>query len=214
MNRIKEVLEYKGIKQVWLAEQMSKSYNMVNSYVQNRRQPSLEDLFRIARILDVAVADLLDNGRFKEHKGPKQSNLSMAAESVIEYGQTRNVPLLGNVSCGHPLFAEENVETQIPVSTKLVSNDKNYFILRASGNSMDLANINDGDLVLIRQEQTAERGDRVVALVDDEATIKEFKKQGNIIILQPRSSDKSHQPIVMTRNFKIQGIVEQVISIG
>ena len=59
MNRIKEVLEEKGIKQIWLAEQLGKSYNMVNSYAQNRRQPSLEDLYRIAEILNVQVKELL-----------------------------------------------------------------------------------------------------------------------------------------------------------
>jgi putative transcriptional regulator len=59
MNRIKEVLVTKGIKQVWLAEKLSKSYNMVNSYVQNRTQPSIEDLYKIAEILEVDVKDLL-----------------------------------------------------------------------------------------------------------------------------------------------------------
>ncbi|MFA6807016.1 MAG: helix-turn-helix transcriptional regulator, partial [Bacteroidales bacterium] len=55
MNRIKEVLEQKGIMQIWLAEKMSKSYNMVSSYAQNRRQPSLETLFGISKILNVEV---------------------------------------------------------------------------------------------------------------------------------------------------------------
>ncbi len=59
MNRIKVVLEEKGIKQTWLAEQLGKSYNMVNGYVQNRQQPRLEILFEIAKILDVEVAELL-----------------------------------------------------------------------------------------------------------------------------------------------------------
>ena len=59
MNRIKEVLEEKGIKQKWLAEKMNKSYNMINSYAQNRRQPSIEDLYKIAEILDVDVKELL-----------------------------------------------------------------------------------------------------------------------------------------------------------
>jgi transcriptional regulator with XRE-family HTH domain len=61
MNRIKEVLETKGIKQIWLAEQLGKSYNMVNSYAQNRRQPSIEDLYKIAEILSVNVTELLKN---------------------------------------------------------------------------------------------------------------------------------------------------------
>lgn len=59
MNRIKEVLEQKGIKQTWLAEKLNKSYNMVNGYVQNRRQPSLEVLNEIAEILDVDVKELI-----------------------------------------------------------------------------------------------------------------------------------------------------------
>jgi len=59
MNRIKEVLEIKGIKQTWLAEQLGKSYNMVNAYVQNRQQPRLEDLYRIAEILGVDVKELI-----------------------------------------------------------------------------------------------------------------------------------------------------------
>ncbi len=59
MNRIKEVLKTRGIKQKWLAKQMDKSYNMVNSYAQNRRQPRLEDLYKIAEILDVEVKELL-----------------------------------------------------------------------------------------------------------------------------------------------------------
>ncbi len=59
MNCIKEILEEKGIKQIWLAEKLGKSYNMVNSYVQNRRQPSVEDLYKIADILSVDVRALL-----------------------------------------------------------------------------------------------------------------------------------------------------------
>jgi len=59
MNRIKEVLEQKGIKQTWLADKLGKSYNMVNGYVQNRQQPRLEILFEIAKILDVQVKDLI-----------------------------------------------------------------------------------------------------------------------------------------------------------
>lgn len=59
MNRIKEVLEEKGIKQVWLAEQIGKSYNVVNGYVQNRSQPSIEVLYRIGEILNVDPKELL-----------------------------------------------------------------------------------------------------------------------------------------------------------
>jgi putative transcriptional regulator len=65
MNRIKEVLDRKGIKQTWLAEQLGKSYNMVNSYVQNRQQPRLEVLNDIAKILDVDVVELVVSSKKK-----------------------------------------------------------------------------------------------------------------------------------------------------
>jgi len=60
MNRIKEILEEKGIKQKWLAGQLGKSYDMVNGYVQNRQQPRLEVLYKIVKILNVKVKDLLE----------------------------------------------------------------------------------------------------------------------------------------------------------
>ena len=63
MNRIKEVLEEKGIKQTWLSEKLSKSYNMVNGYVQNRQQPRLEVLSEIAKILDVDIKELLTSSK-------------------------------------------------------------------------------------------------------------------------------------------------------
>lgn len=68
MNRIKEVLEQKGIKQTWLAEKLGKSYNMVNAYSQNRQQPRLETLLEIAEILDIDVKDLIVSNK------PEQNN--------------------------------------------------------------------------------------------------------------------------------------------
>ena len=68
MNRIKEVLDEKGIKQTWLAEQLGKSYNMVNAYVQNRQQPRIEVLFEIAEILGVNVKELLIDNEIKKDK--------------------------------------------------------------------------------------------------------------------------------------------------
>ena len=61
MNRIKEVLEHKGVTQTWLSEKLGKSYNMVNSYVQNRQQPRIEVLYEIAKILNVNVKELLSD---------------------------------------------------------------------------------------------------------------------------------------------------------
>jgi putative transcriptional regulator len=68
MNRIKEVLEEKGIKQTWLADQLGKSYNMVNGYAQNRQQPRLEVLYEIARILNITPKELLKDNYVDDKK--------------------------------------------------------------------------------------------------------------------------------------------------
>ncbi len=83
MNRIKDVLEQKGIKQKWLAEQLGKSYNMVNSYAQNRRQPSLEDLYKIAEILGVEVKELLIERNIQHKKVDNRQNDDLDVQSDL-----------------------------------------------------------------------------------------------------------------------------------
>jgi transcriptional regulator with XRE-family HTH domain len=83
MNRIKDVLEQKGIKQKWLAEQLGKSYNMVNSYAQNRRQPSLEDLYKIAEILDIEVKELLIERNIQHKKVDNRQNDDLDVQSDL-----------------------------------------------------------------------------------------------------------------------------------
>jgi repressor LexA len=72
---------------------------------------------------------------------------------------------------------------------------------------MNDAGIDDGALVLVRQQSTAESGDIVVALVDDEATIKELRKSADAVVLLPRSKNRNHKPIVLRRDFQVQGVV-------
>ena len=70
---------------------------------------------------------------------------------------------------------------------------------------MNIAGIEDGDLVLVRQQTGANNGDLVVALIDDEARIKEFNHRGDAVILKPKSRNKKHQPIILTENFQFKG---------
>lgn len=133
-----------------------------------------------------------------------------------DYGsraQTVKIPLLGSVACGIPIFADENIEAEVSISVEILKRGYKYFLLRAEGDSMNEASINDGDLLLIRQQQDANNGDKVLALIDDEATVKEFNRSGGMVILKPKSTNKIHQPIILTNNFRIQGIVEEVISL-
>lgn len=121
--------------------------------------------------------------------------------------QTVEVPLVGSVACGFPSLAEQNPEALIPISTKIARPGHNYFLLRARGTSMNKSGIQDGDFVLVRKQQTAEEGERVVALVNDDATIKHFHRQRDIVVLRPNSTRIKHKPIVLSAEFIIQGVV-------
>ncbi len=154
----------------------------------------------------------LEEKGYLEKKPNGRYVLSDDVSRQTEREQTVKIPFVGNVACGLPILAIENIEAQIPVSKKLLKSGERYFILRASGTSMNKARINHGDMVLIRQQQTANDKDIVVALIDDEATIKEFHRQDDLVILKPNSNDKSHQPIILTEDFRIQGVVERVIN--
>ena len=121
--------------------------------------------------------------------------------------QTVDVPLVGSVACGLPSLAEQTPEATIGVSTRIARPGHTYFLLRARGTSMNRSGISDGDLVLVRQQPTAENGDRVVALINDEATIKHLQRERGLVVLKPNSTDRSHTPIVLSDDFMIQGVV-------
>jgi repressor LexA len=131
-----------------------------------------------------------------------------SAERVIE------VPLVGSVACGAPSLAEQTAEALIQVSTKIARPGNTYFLLRAQGTSMNRAGIQDGDLVLVRQQPSAENGEKVVALINDDATIKRFYREGDVVVLRPDSTDKSHKPIVVSEDFSIQGVVVVALPAG
>ncbi|MDO8514788.1 MAG: DUF2075 domain-containing protein [bacterium] len=123
------------------------------------------------------------------------------------------VPLVGSAPCGNPLLGEENIEDQILVEKSKIKPGYKYFILRAEGDSMNRAGINDGDLVLCRQQEKADTGDRVVALLGGEnVTIKEYGPRiDGVRLLLPKSTNKSHVPITPGEGDSVQGIVQEII---
>jgi repressor LexA len=122
------------------------------------------------------------------------------------------VPIVGHVAAGLPILAEENIEQYLSVSTRLAGPPHKYFLLRVHGDSMNRAGINDGDLALVRQQFHADSGDRVVALIDDQATVKRFRPGSDAVILEPVSSNPVHRPIVVDHEFLIQGVVVATIT--
>jgi repressor LexA len=106
------------------------------------------------------------------------------------------IPVLGRIAAGTPLFAEENREDSIPVRPEwFARKGEDLFALRVRGESMIDAHIMDGDLVLVRRQDSAQTGDVVAALVDSEATVKRFAREGDAIVLRPEHP--TMQPIVV-----------------
>jgi repressor LexA len=124
-------------------------------------------------------------------------------------GGAREVPVLGRIAAGAPIHAAQNLEGTIPVSADwLERKGEDVFALRVRGESMIEAHIVDGDLVLVRPQASAQPGDIVAALVDDEATVKRFARDGERVVLKPEHP--TMKPIVVEpgrADFRILGKV-------
>lgn len=185
-----------------------------NWIMHNARMPSMRELmgvmdYKSPRSAALLVEELICNG-FVERK--EDGSLRMIKDLSDGHAvRTVSVPLIGSVACGGPLLAEQNIEAFIPVSVAIAKPGARYFFLKANGDSMDQAGIGNGDLILVRQQQHAEDGDYIVALIDDEATVKEYHNRGHVVTLLPKSSNTSHQPIIVTHDFHIQGVVVTAI---
>jgi repressor LexA len=131
--------------------------------------------------------------------------LEMDESTHIPRSNVINVPVVGKVTAGLPITAIENVEEYFPLPERLAPADEQVFMLEIMGESMIEAGILDGDYVIVRQQQTANNGDIVVAMTEeDEATCKRFFKEKDFIRLQPENS--TMDPIIL-RNVSILGKV-------
>lgn len=134
---------------------------------------------------------------------------SRAIEVVDDYSWRKKkmipMPMVGAVRAGDPIIADEHIESVYPLPAELVGNDSNCFILVVRGDSMINAGIEEGDYLIVAEQETARNGDIVVALVDnDDATVKRFFREADHIRLQPENDD--YEPII-SRNVKIRGRV-------
>ena len=114
-----------------------------------------------------------------------------------------NVPIIGQVAAGQPILAQENIENYFPIPAELLPNQKT-FMLRVKGDSMINAGIFNGDQIIVAQQETAENGEIVVALLDDSATVKRFFKENGHFRLQPEND--AMEPI-LTDSVQILGKV-------
>jgi len=117
------------------------------------------------------------------------------------------VPLIGRVTAGQPVLAEENFEGTISVDRSLVGRTTRLFALHVRGDSMIKAGIFDGDIAIAQQQSVADHGDIVIALLGDEATVKRFYRKNKVIILQPENDTMRPIRISEGSDFKILGKV-------
>ncbi|MEK6666606.1 MAG: transcriptional repressor LexA [candidate division NC10 bacterium] len=155
-----------------------------------------------------------DHLRALERKGHLRRRVTAGRSSrnltlVERAPATREVPVYGRIAAGEPLFAEQNLEGTLPVGVEwLAGKGEEVFALKVRGDSMINAHIVEGDLVLVQRQQSAEPGDIVVALLDNEATVKRFTRQGEAIVLKPEHPTMA--PILVRqgqKDFKILGKV-------
>lgn len=168
----------------------------------------LEMGYASKRSIAVLIEKLVEKGELKKVNG----NIKLTRTNDSSNDNTIDVPLLGEISCGIPIFAEQNVKAVYAISTKFAKPGNSYFLLSAFGKSMNKPNngnkaINDGDVVLVKVQNFAEDKDWVVALVNNDATIKEFYKRSNHILLKPSSTHKEYKPMILQEDFQIQGVV-------
>lgn len=164
--RLRKAMDLRGIKQVDLVEQSGLPKSSISQYLSGVREPKQKAIYILSEVLEVAPGWLMGlDVPMNETETPPRL---MIDDSVI-------VPVLGRVAAGIPLFAEENIVGQIRCSEEMAAGCE-LFALKVQGNSM-LPRIHDGDILVVRQQDDADSGDIVIALVNgDDGCVKKLVK--------------------------------------
>ncbi len=144
-----------------------------------------------------------------EEKGYIKRDSNARSIEILGRKRVIHLPLIGQVAAGKPILAVENIEDTIPIAWDFAKNMRDGFILSVKGDSMIEAGINEGDLILVKPQQNADNGDIVVAMIEDEATVKKYFKRADHILLQPYNS--KYAPIKVKRDFRLVGKVMGLI---
>lgn len=171
-------------------------------------------VYRMVKSKQLPAFKVRNQWRFKKDAIDKWiENHNVTAEDTLN--NKVEIPIVGRVSAGVPILAVENIEGTLTVDHSLVKNPDKVFALRVKGTSMINAGILDGDLVLVRQQPTAEQGEMVVALIEDEATVKRFYRDKDKIRLQPENDTMDPLIVDPQENAvriigKVEGVIRKV----
>lgn len=189
-SKLNQVLDF--IKDFQIREGRSPSFRQIAKAVSF---PSLETAQRYVKILH--DRNLIERDNIGK----------IVIPTKLEAGKTITASLVGQVACGTPILAEENIEKTVQLPTAIFGNRRSM-LLRAKGDSMIGVGINDGDIIVVEICNQADNGQIVVALIDDSATVKTFYKKKEHIILHPENPKYKD---IITKDVVIQGIVRHVI---
>lgn len=182
-----------------LRDKQREIYDFLKVYTENKGYPpSVREICEAVNLRSTSTV----HGHLKrlEKKGLiKRDPTKPRALEIMEMSGSKkemlNIPIIGKVTAGEPILATENIEDTFPLPIDYISHNEELFMLKVSGNSMINVGINDGDYAIIEKAQTAKNGDIVVALIENEATIKTFYKEKDHIRLQPENDTLS--PIIV-----------------
>lgn len=194
-----------------LTKRQKQALDFIRSYTAKKEYaPSLEEIKKHLKLSSVSTAHHHIQKLKEAGLLHKEQNQPRAIE-VRESEQMVRVPLLGTIAAGQPIEAIQEKE-MIAVPKSKIPASSEIYALRVVGNSMIEENINDGDIVLVKHQETAENGQKVVALIDNhEVTLKKFYQERGFIRLQP--ANKNMEPLIFRngRDVSIQGIVLDII---
>ena len=200
-----------------LTSKQQEIYSFLRQYIKKEEDSPTLDEIRV--FLDVSSLNtVVDHLKALEQKGyivrrkhaKRNIELRDADQSgLIDWPVT--IPVIASVGCDDlSIFAndqEHAYDESIDVDRKLVAGKGDVVAVRAVGNSMNDAGIQNGDYILVELTQNAESGDRVAAIIGDMVTVKKLDKRNGMVILRPESTDPKYKPIIMSEDFKIEGKV-------
>lgn len=197
-TRLSRALTLKNIKPVELAEKTGLPKSGISQYLKDICIPKEKNIVKIANVLNVNKDWLMG------YDVPMDRNvIDINSDISIE---TYPIPLYGEISAGEPNWAEEDLEGYLPIAPELMGiiNPQEYFFLRVNGESMNKI-MRNGSFALIHKQDYVENGEIAVVLVNgDNATIKKFTKQDNIIVLEPESNDPEFKTQVYDKKTPIR----------
>lgn len=195
-NNLKKIRQEHEMTQEELAKKINTSRSNIANYENDKNMPSIETLNNLSEVLNCSTDYLLG-------KSDTRNNTSNIDESDKKFYMC---PVYGQISAGQPNWAEECIEGRLPLDPNLMGivNPEEHFFLRVNGESMNKI-IRNGAFALIHKQDMVEDGEIAVVLVNGyDATLKKFTRQGNIIILEPESTDDSFKTQVYDKTTPIK----------